>query len=241
MPPEKKSEWKNHIGALVHAYNCTQNSATGFSPYYLMYGRQPCLPIDVTLGLAPHSVTTLTTAKFIPKMPEHVKWAHQKAKTFQAKEAQHYKLNYDKRSKAADLEVGDKVPVHVTAFKGCHKIQNQWANREYVVERWPYPNVPVYVLCSRDGEGCSQTLHRNYVLPISSNTEQNEKDVPMAGVQHTSTSAPVPSVDSEPADEEPSEMVMSDTAGNMSQGGPDQPALLRCSTCTTQNELPWKH
>ena len=35
LPKEKKSEWKNHIGTLVHAYDCTQNSATGFSPYYL--------------------------------------------------------------------------------------------------------------------------------------------------------------------------------------------------------------
>ena len=47
--PVKKSEWKNHIGMLVHAYNCTQNSATEFSPYYLMYGRQAHLPVNVCL------------------------------------------------------------------------------------------------------------------------------------------------------------------------------------------------
>ena len=52
LPKEKKSEWKNHIGALVHVYNCTQNSVTGFSPYFLMFRRQPHLPVDVTLGLA---------------------------------------------------------------------------------------------------------------------------------------------------------------------------------------------
>ena len=53
LPQEKKSEWKNHIGTLVHSYNCTLNLATWFKPYYLMYGRQPCLSKDVTLGLAP--------------------------------------------------------------------------------------------------------------------------------------------------------------------------------------------
>ena len=48
LPPEKKSDWKNHVGVLVHTYNCTWNSATGFSPYYLMYGRWPQLPVEVT-------------------------------------------------------------------------------------------------------------------------------------------------------------------------------------------------
>ena len=99
------------------------------------------------------------------------------------------------------------VLVHVTAHKGHHKIQDQWENREYVVEKWPYPNVPVYVVYPRDGEGCSQTLHRNYLLPISSNLEQNEKDAPMAGVEHTNTSTPALSLDSEPADAELSGMV----------------------------------
>ena len=106
------------------------------------------------------------------------------------------------------------------------------------MERWPYPNVPVYVVCLRDGEECSQTLHRNYLLPISPNLKQTEKDAPMAGVEHTSTSAPAPSVDSEPADAEPSGTATSDTTGNMSQGGLDQPASLRHSTCTMWNQLP---
>ena len=79
FPPEKKSsEWKIHTGMLVHAYNCTQNSATGFSPYYLMYRRQPHLPVDVTLGLAPHTTTAPNTLKFVQKMREHAKWAQKK-------------------------------------------------------------------------------------------------------------------------------------------------------------------
>ena len=79
---------ENHIGMLVHAYNCTQNSATGFSPYYPMFGRQPCLPVDVTLSLAPHTITEPSTSKFVQKAREHTKWAQRKAEAFQAKESQ---------------------------------------------------------------------------------------------------------------------------------------------------------
>ena len=38
-----------------------------FSPYYLIYGRQPHLPVDVTLGLAPHTITGPSTSKFVQK------------------------------------------------------------------------------------------------------------------------------------------------------------------------------
>ena len=88
LPKEKKSEWKNHIGALVHAYNCTQNSAIGFSPYFLMFGRQPDLPINVTLGLAPQSITEPNTSKFVQKIWKCTLWAQKKAEAFQAKEVQ---------------------------------------------------------------------------------------------------------------------------------------------------------
>ena len=106
LPKEKKLEWKNHIGTLVHAYNCTQNSATRFSPYYLMFGRQPHLPIDVALGLAPCTIMESNTTKFVQKLREPTKWAHEKAETFQAKEAERHKQNYDKKGRAVALEVG---------------------------------------------------------------------------------------------------------------------------------------
>ena len=52
-------------------------------------------------------------------------------------------------------------------------MQDWWENREYVVEKQPYPNVPVYVVHPRDGKGHSQTLHGNNLLPISPNLEQS--------------------------------------------------------------------
>ena len=90
LPKEKKSDWKNHIGTLVHAYNCTQNSAIGFSPYYLMYRRQPHLLVDVTLGFAPHTIMEPNTSKFVQKMWEHTRWTQRKAEAFWAKEAQRH-------------------------------------------------------------------------------------------------------------------------------------------------------
>ena len=52
-------------------------------------------------------------SKFVQKLREHARWAQKKAEAFQAKEAQRQKCNYDKRGRAAALEVRDMVLVHV--------------------------------------------------------------------------------------------------------------------------------
>ena len=219
--PKEKSEWKNHIGMLDHAYNCTQSSATGFGTYSLMFGRQPHLPVDVTLGWAPCTITEPNTSKFVLKIREHVRWAQKKAEAFQAKETQRHKCNYNKRGRAAALDVRDTVLVCVTVFKGHHKIQDRWENREYVMEKWTYPNVPVYVVHPRDGKGCSQTLHRNYLPPINSKVEQGKMDEPMAGVGNNISLTPAPSVDNVPAGAGLSGMVTSSPAGSTPHGSPD--------------------
>ena len=57
------------------------------------------------------------------------------------------------------------VLVHVTTSKGCHKMQDRWENREYVVEKQPYPNISVYVVCPRDGEGTARPYIETICYP----------------------------------------------------------------------------
>ena len=37
LPEKPKSTWREQVPTVIHAYNCTRNNATGFSPYYLMF------------------------------------------------------------------------------------------------------------------------------------------------------------------------------------------------------------
>lgn len=48
---EKKSRWKEYVKPLVHAYYCTWHDTTGYTPYELMFGRQPSLPVDLAFRL----------------------------------------------------------------------------------------------------------------------------------------------------------------------------------------------
>ena len=49
LAERNKSNWKDDIQKLVHAYNCTTPSSTGYSPYYLLFGRTTKLPIDLII------------------------------------------------------------------------------------------------------------------------------------------------------------------------------------------------
>ena len=46
IPEQEKKNWKDHLAKLMFAYNSTVNKTTQFSPFFLLFGREPRLPID---------------------------------------------------------------------------------------------------------------------------------------------------------------------------------------------------
>ena len=54
---DKKACWSEHLPELLSAYNGTRSAVTGYSPYYLLFGRKNRMPVDClfpTLCESPH-------------------------------------------------------------------------------------------------------------------------------------------------------------------------------------------
>ena len=57
LEEDKKACWSKHLPELLLAYNTTCSAVTGYSPYYLLFGRRSRIPVDYlfpTLSDSPH-------------------------------------------------------------------------------------------------------------------------------------------------------------------------------------------
>ncbi|CAF4938297.1 unnamed protein product, partial [Rotaria socialis] len=42
------NDWDDNLAPVIYAYNTGEHSTTGYSPFQLMFGRYPILPINHT-------------------------------------------------------------------------------------------------------------------------------------------------------------------------------------------------
>ena len=104
LPEEFKNKWPQHVSTLTYAYNCTRSNATGFSPYYLLYGRQPLLP---EYGVFTPELSKAVTYKYVQELKSRLEHAFNKANDFCEREAVRAKQRFDKTAKCSKLMPGD--------------------------------------------------------------------------------------------------------------------------------------
>ena len=133
LPGEFKSRWTQHISTLVYAHNCTHSNATGFSPYYLLHGRHPLLPIDIEFGVFVPELLEAIIYKYIQELKKRLENAFQKSNAFCEKEAIRSKQHFDRTAKCSKLLPGDLVLVKRKGFTSKHKIADKWESEPYKI------------------------------------------------------------------------------------------------------------
>jgi len=175
---QEKMHWKDHVKPLVHAYNSTKNDVTGYSPYELMFGRQPRLPIDLAFGL-PVNSQNKSHSQYVSDLKHRLEESFKIATSNAQKNAQRNKTRFDKQVVDSTLDVGDRVLVRNVKLRGKHKLANRWEDDVYVVLR-KAGELPVYTVKPEGKDRPVRTLHRDLLLPFSfiptaTTTEGNSK------------------------------------------------------------------
>ena len=168
LEPEKLPNWDQWLTKLVNAYNCTRNSATGYSPYFLFFGRRPRLELDRQFPLQPAEADGPMGPRdhigYVTEVTRMIEWTQKVATETAEKEMQRHKKLYDRRVRAILLAPGDKVLVKLEKKRTRFKLVPAWEDNVYtVVEQ--VGDLPVYRV-QRDETGAVRTLHRNKLFPL---------------------------------------------------------------------------
>ncbi|KAL7883023.1 hypothetical protein SRHO_G00006810 [Serrasalmus rhombeus] len=166
LTEREKSNWKNLLNKLVYAYNCTRSEVTGFSPFFLLYGRPPRLPSDLLFRLTPESGTS-DHQEYMRRWKSGMQEAYEVTQENAKKSAERGKRNHDKKSRSSVLQEGDRVLVrNLTPRGGTGKLRNHWEDRIHKVVRQVNKDLPIYEVVPELGKGReSRILHRNLLLP----------------------------------------------------------------------------
>ena len=143
LEEDKKACWSEHLPELLMAYNATHSAVTGYSPYYLLFGRRPRIPVDYlfpTLHDSPHQIKMEVS---VMAMQRRLKEAFAVVRCLTSEDAAKQCCYYDRKAEAAALQPGDVVMVCTDGFMGKRKVKDRWEDGGFIVES-QLENWPVY-------------------------------------------------------------------------------------------------
>lgn len=161
---DKKRRWHEHLPELVYAYNATTHSSTGYSPYYLMYGRTPRLPIDNLLGLDSDVEEIPSIEGWVKDHALRLNDAFKSAGSKLQKEALSRQKLINKGARECSIPIGTRVFLRNRSVQGRNKIQDVWQHTPYRVIGRPDPEGNVYTVQPVDGVGAPRNVSRTEIL-----------------------------------------------------------------------------
>ena len=166
LPETKKSHWKDSLHKVVRAYNCTRHEATGFSPFFLLFGRSPRLPVDVIFGIEPNA--SLNYPTYVKEWQSAMKEAYALASKRSESSGQKGKKQYDRKVNSSVLQPGDRVLVqNLSKRGGPGKLRSYWEDTVHQVVQQKGEASPVYEVKPENGVGRRRVIHRNLLLPCN--------------------------------------------------------------------------
>ena len=181
LEQDKKVRWSEHLPEMLSAYNGTHSVVTGYSPYFLLFGRKARMPVDYlfpTLHDSPHQTKMEVS---VTVMQKKLKEAFTVARHLTSQEATKQRCYYDHKAGAVALQPGDVVMVHTNGFVGKQKVKDRWEDGGFIVESqlkdWPVYKVRCLTTDAKQ-KLRYRILHRNCLLLVT-----NEDDSVIPGQQ----------------------------------------------------------
>ena len=178
LEQDKKARWSEHLPEMLAAYNGTRSSVTGYSPYFLLFGRKARMPVDClfpTLRDSPHQARMEVS---VAAMQMRLKEAFAVARHLTSQEAARQRRYYDRRARAVALQPGDVVMVRADGFVGKRKVKDWWKDGGFIVES-QLEDWPVYKVRCPTSDAKQKPkyhiLHRNRLLLV---TNEDDPVVP---------------------------------------------------------------
>ena len=143
LEEDRKACWSEHLPELLLAYNATRSAVTGYSPYYLLFGRRPRIPVDYlfpTLRDSPHQTKMEVS---VAAMQKRLKEAFTVARCLTSEEVARQCHYYDHKAGAVALQPGDVVMVRTDGFVGKRNVKDRWEDGGFIVES-QLEDCPVY-------------------------------------------------------------------------------------------------
>ena len=173
-------DWEPYLRKMCMAYSSSIQASTGYTPFYLMFGREARLPLDIMYGT--NQTTPLPSAgEYATQLQSRLLFAYNLVRKHTGLQHQRQKVFYDKKVHGKPYKPGDLVWLHspVPPRGASWKLYHPWTGPFKVVKKL---SEVTYRIQQVQRKRIRKVVHFDHLKPCSANVNvpENEYTDPQA-------------------------------------------------------------